>query len=300
MKLLTIFTPTYNRGDYLGILYNTIKQSLNKNKITWLIVDDGSTDNTKEVVSSFVEEGAIDIKYYFTNNGGKYKAYNKAIDLVSTPYFVCIDSDDKLSNVKSVDIMIKNMELLHEKDIGCIYPFLNSKTESMVFDKMKGIKINVSDVKLKYGLSIETTIVFKTSVLKKYKFIENDEKFQSEEIFYNYFIHDGKFVFLEDFLVTGEYLETGLTRNIYKLWFNNYKNSLLLFSSRYQFIKATMKCGLAKTIEISKCVINKNAICMAKKLSIIRNSDSPILSVLLYFPSVAYKYLKYDRGGLKE
>ena len=61
-KILTIFTPTYNRGYIIGKLYDSLLSQTNKN-FKWLIVDDGSSDNTEVLVKSWIAEGKIEIKY---------------------------------------------------------------------------------------------------------------------------------------------------------------------------------------------------------------------------------------------
>lgn len=298
MKKFTIFTPTYNRSNYLKILYNSIiNQTLFLNDIVWLIVDDGSSDETRDVVDGFIKENKIEIRYEFKNNGGKYKAINYAIKIIDTPYFACIDSDDYLMD-NSLKYVFEYISL-NDDSIGAIFPYLNNRKDSEEFDDISNKLVNVSDIKFIYNYNIETTIIFKTKVIKEYSFPENDEKFQSEEILYNMLIDKGKFVFINKFIASGEYLDTGLTRNIYKLWYDNFENTISLFSSRYKYLKNNMNFGFKKMKEKCKCIINKNSICMAKKNGFYKYSDNKFLSTILYFPSLLYKYFKYDRRGLK-
>ena len=91
----TLFTPTYNRHDTLCRLYDSIKKQSFKDFI-WLIIDDGSTDNTKDLVQSFVSDDIIAIKYVYKENGGKHTAMKMALDMAETPYITFIDSDDEL------------------------------------------------------------------------------------------------------------------------------------------------------------------------------------------------------------
>lgn len=298
MKKLTIFTPTYNRSEYLKILYKSIlKNSEYLEDIIWLIIDDGSRDNTKEVVDKFIKDGKVDINYILKENGGKYKALNSAIKIVDTPFFVCIDSDDYLLE-GGLEEIFKYIDS-DDNSIGAIYPYCSKKTNEMNFDYLVGKMINISDMKFVYNNCIETTIVFKSKYIKETYFIENEEKFQSEEVLYNKLISKGKFLFINEFVVGGEYLDTGLTKNIYKLWFDNFNNTILLFSSRYEYLNNNMRFGFSRMKEKIKCVINKNSICMAKKISIYKYSDNKFLSTILYLPSLLYKYIKYDKRGLK-
>jgi len=92
-KKITVFTPTYNRARLLHRLYESLLRQESQD-FKWLIIDDGSTDNTKEVVGAFIKENKIEIKYFYKNNGGLHTGYNAAIERLDTELAVCIDSDD--------------------------------------------------------------------------------------------------------------------------------------------------------------------------------------------------------------
>jgi len=77
MKKITIFTPTYNRRNLLGRLYESLKTQTNKNFV-WLIVDDGSSDNTEEIINKYKKEKVVDIQYFYKENGGKHTALDFA------------------------------------------------------------------------------------------------------------------------------------------------------------------------------------------------------------------------------
>ena len=95
--MITVFTPTYNRGYIIEKLYNSLV-SQNYNEFEWLIVDDGSTDQTQELISNFITKGFIDIRYFKQENGGKHRAINKGVKLAKGELFFIVDSDDYLSN----------------------------------------------------------------------------------------------------------------------------------------------------------------------------------------------------------
>ena len=94
-KLLTIFTPTYNRAHTLTRLYESLCcQSCHD--FEWLVIDDGSSDNTQELIASFIAENRIPITYIKKENGGLFTGYNKAYALIETELNACVDSDDFL------------------------------------------------------------------------------------------------------------------------------------------------------------------------------------------------------------
>ncbi len=93
-KLVTFFTPTYNRAHILHRCYESLCSQHSFNFI-WLIIDDGSIDNTKELVESWIsQEDRFEIQYLYKENGGLHTAFNLAVDTVDTELFVCFESDD--------------------------------------------------------------------------------------------------------------------------------------------------------------------------------------------------------------
>ncbi len=76
---LTIFTPAYNRAHTLPRTLDSLKRQQNKNFI-WLIIDDGSTDNTKELVDKWLKDDyGFEIVYIYKENGGMHTAHNVAV-----------------------------------------------------------------------------------------------------------------------------------------------------------------------------------------------------------------------------
>lgn len=93
MKTLTVFTPTYNRAHTLPRTYESLLRQTCKD-FEWLVIDDGSTDGTRDLVKGWIEENLIPIIYIYKENGGLYTGYNKAYEVIETELNVCIDSDD--------------------------------------------------------------------------------------------------------------------------------------------------------------------------------------------------------------
>lgn len=105
MSTLTVFTCTYNRSHTLERLYQSLTRQTSKD-FNWLIIDDGSTDKTKELVLEFQQQkNDFKIRYCYKDNGGLYTGYNKAIELMNTELCVCIDSDDYMPD-NAVEIIL--------------------------------------------------------------------------------------------------------------------------------------------------------------------------------------------------
>ena len=94
---LTIFTPTYNRAYILDNLYRSLQQQT-CHDFEWLIIDDGSADDTHTLVDSWVQkENPFPIRCYYFENSGKPAEINRALDLASGELFFTVDSDDLLT-----------------------------------------------------------------------------------------------------------------------------------------------------------------------------------------------------------
>ena len=95
---ITLFTPTYNRAYVLETLYRSIQRQTFRD-FEWIVVDDGSTDNTEDLVNSWMEEkNFFPIRYYKQANGGKCRAINWGLDLAEGELFFIMDSDDYLTD----------------------------------------------------------------------------------------------------------------------------------------------------------------------------------------------------------
>ena len=110
MKTLTVFTPTFNRAFCLGQLYDSLVRQTS-NDFLWLIVDDGSSDNTKTLVDSWMSENKIEIKYLFQQNQGMHSGHNTAYAHIKTELNTCIDSDDFMPD----DAIEKILQLWKQK-----------------------------------------------------------------------------------------------------------------------------------------------------------------------------------------
>jgi glycosyltransferase involved in cell wall biosynthesis len=92
--LFTVFTGTYNRGPLLRRVYDCLLAQTCRD-FEWLIVDDGSTDDTRERVAVMAAEGKMRIRYLYKENGGVHTAHNLAIREAAGEFFLRCDSDDE-------------------------------------------------------------------------------------------------------------------------------------------------------------------------------------------------------------
>lgn len=216
MCKITIFTPTYNRAYILNRVYESLKEQTNKNFI-WLIVDDGSTDNTKELVDKWIKESEIKIKYIKQDNSGKHIAHNTAVKNCDTDFLLILDSDDYLSK-ESIEVLnVLTDKISGMKDIsGIIGNRYDTKTNQIMGTEMpKNIQyVKAIELYEKYSFKGETLRLYKTKILKENLFPKIDgEKFIYENVVFDKI--DSKYKMLIDRhkLYYGQYLEDGYTLN---------------------------------------------------------------------------------------
>lgn len=106
--ILTVFTPTYNRAHTLPRLYKSLCNQTCMG-FKWLVIDDGSSDSTAELIAEYKKEYKIPITYIKKENGGLYTGYNKAYEVIDTELNVCIDSDDYMPE-NAVELIVKTWE----------------------------------------------------------------------------------------------------------------------------------------------------------------------------------------------
>lgn len=251
---ITIFTPTYNRAYILSQLYESLQNQTSKN-FEWLIVDDGSNDNTEELVSNWLKEkNHFNIQYLKKENGGKQRAINYGLQYAQGELFFNVDSDDYLANDAIEKIIKWEKNVPKSSKICCLAGSVgNLKNEAInpIFDK-EYIDCSMLD---RYPrkennylfIGHDRAWVFYTKVHKKYLYPEiKNEKFISEAVVWNRMAKDGyKVRCFNDVIYYLIHRNDGLTNNIrniyiknpygYALW-KNEMNEILYKSTKKRFL----------------------------------------------------------------
>ena len=251
MAELTVFTPTYNRAALLKRVYDSLRNQTCKDFV-WLIVDDGSTDDTKEAVESFAkEDNGFTIEYAYRENGGKMRAHNMGVKLTKTDWFMCLDSDDYLPS-DSVETIIgyinKYNNGSYDTDIaataqafaGIIAHKGKSATEllsEVEFPKavMRNEEYGISSLYNLYrkGFFGETTIVFRREVIAKYPFPEIEgEKYVPEDYIYDKIDAEYVYLVVKKILTVCEIVTSGYTDSVTRLRENNKQAWFLYYEQR--------------------------------------------------------------------
>ncbi|MED3951884.1 glycosyltransferase family 2 protein [Priestia aryabhattai] len=222
MKTLTVFTPTYNRAYCIHQCYESLKRQT-CNDFIWLIIDDGSTDNTKEIVDGWINENIIKIKYHWQNNQGMHGAHNTAYELIDTELNVCIDSDDYMPD-DAVGKIINMWKKYGSNEIGGIIGLDANHNNDIIGTRLPE-HITCStlfDLYNKYSVTGDKKLVYRTSLTKKYPYpLFENERYVGLAYKYHMIDKQYKMLLMNEIICCVEYLEDGSSRNMLKQYRKN-------------------------------------------------------------------------------
>ena len=216
MSFITVFTPTYNRRQLIDNLYQSLLAQSDKS-FEWLVVDDGSTDDTEEYFSELLsKQQPFPIRYIKQENGGKHRAINRGVQNANGELFFIVDSDDTLlpNTIEKINQWVSTLDASHK---WCGIAGLRGHTNNKVIGQQPYTDfIDAKNTeRRKYHLEGDKAEVYFTDVLKKYPFPEiPGEKFISEEIVWNAIARDGYYLrWFNKIIYICSYLEGGLTKD---------------------------------------------------------------------------------------
>ncbi|TGV03948.1 glycosyltransferase family 2 protein [Flavivirga rizhaonensis] len=219
MKTITVFTPTYNRAYCLHQCYESLINQSNQDFI-WLIIDDGSTDNTKELVASWIEEEKIDIIYHYQENQGMHGGHNAAYRLIETTLNICIDSDDCMGN-NAIEKILTAWDLIKDKKeyaglVGLDADFKGNLIGTKIPEHLQ--QVTLYDLYNKYDVKGDKKLVYRTEVVKKYPAypIFEGERFVPLGYLYQLIDQDYKLLPVNEVFCEVEYMVDGSSMNMLK------------------------------------------------------------------------------------
>lgn len=237
----TVITPTYNRAEYLTTLYNSLKNQHNVS-FEWVVVDDGSTDETRELVYKFIKkENDFQIKYLYKENGGKHTAVNLGIDNALGKYITIIDSDDYL--VKNGLNIIKKILTEHNADdiIGVSACKIDNHGNSVSFiNSIENQVMSHYDWFYTHKRTGDRIDFYRSEILKGTKFNSfTNETFLTEDTLWLNL--KGNKIYSNNQILIVEYLEDGLTSNYNKLLTENPMGMIYYYYSLLNHCKENNK-----------------------------------------------------------
>lgn len=220
---ITVFTPTYNRGYLLGKLYESLLKQTNTD-FEWLIIDDGSNDNTSNIINKFIDDGKIRIRYFYQENGGKHRAINKGLDIAEGELFFIVDSDDTLIPT-AIELVLEKYKSVENCPEFAGISFNRGYSEKEIVGKTFSSEFmdctNLERGKKK--ILGDKSEIYRTEILRNIKFPEIEgENFMSEIVLWNEVARQGyKLRWYNEIIYICNYLEDGLTVNRDSIYLNN-------------------------------------------------------------------------------
>mgnify|MGYP000014783409 CR=1 FL=1 len=247
--LVTIFTPTYNRAYILSKLYVSLCKQTCKD-FEWLVVDDGSTDDTKSLCCKWKEEADFPIHYVSVSNGGKHRAVNYGAKIAVGELFFIVDSDDQLPD-DSISIISEEYNKVRDREDICGICGLKAYFSG---EKVGGEQTfesfvcNSLDFRYKYHIRGDMAEVFRVKIIREFPFPEiPNEKFCPEAVVFQRIASKYDFYYFYRKIYLCDYLPDGLTARITRI---------------------RMQCPVASTICYSELIKSKVPIIQKIRASI--------------------------------
>ena len=220
---VSILTPTYNRGDKLNKLYTSLLVNNNsKVEIEWLIMDDGSKDRTKTIITNFIKQNIIDIKYYYQENQGKMAAINNLVKYATGDIIIECDSDDYFT-VGAFDIIEKYKSELTDEIYALVFLKYDQNGNNMGNNFPENIyRSDMFSLYFREGITGEKAIAFNSKIRKRFSYkLEANEKFVTEARMYHEMDLEYDVICINEPIMICEYRDDGYSKNIQKVFKEN-------------------------------------------------------------------------------
>lgn len=288
MKQLTIFTPTYNRAFCLHKCYESLLRQSCRDFI-WLIIDDGSTDGTKDLVKGWMADQHIAIIYKWQENQGMHGAHNTAYDLIDTELNVCIDSDDYMAD-DAVERILNFWNQYGSEEVSGMVALNADPNDQLIGTRLpKDIEAStLFNLYEHHGVTGDKKLIYRTALTKKYRYpIFTNEKYVG--LAYKYYQIDIHYqlLLMNEVVCHVDYLPEGSSNNM----FYQYVNNPLGFSFyRKELIKLPFGSQLFK---FRQAIHYVSSSMLSKNKSFLKETPAKRLTVLaLPFGMILNMYIK--------
>ncbi len=281
-KLVTFFTPTYNRASLLHRCYESLCNQSSFD-FDWLIVDDGSTDGTEKIVNEWMEsEKRFEIRYFYKENGGLHTAFNKAVELTNTELFVCFESDDLFTSEAMTIIEQTWTEIRDSECVGFITLCrdLNGKLIGSYYPESVKTCLYREHRQIAPG---DKQYVFRTKALKS---VFPMPSFPGEKYFdpkYRFFALDeiGPLAVTNEVFDLVDYQPSGLTHTLMRQYYNS-PNSFAEYRKLYMQLP-----NRSKAYRLKQNIHYVSSCCLAGKLDkALKESPCKGYTALAFLPGI--------------
>lgn len=286
---LTIFTPAYNRAYSIGRTYESLCRQTCKD-FEWLVIDDGSTDNTRQLIEEWKAENRVPIRYVYQENQGMHGAHNTAYKHITTELNTCIDSDDWMPDDAVEKIVSFWKEYGSDRYAGIIG--LDVTKEGKVIGTPFPKEMNSTTLMGFYrrGGKGDKKLVYRTSVVKKYPPypLFEGEKYVGLSYLYMLIDQDYELLTLNHPLVMVEYQQDGSSINMFRQYWNNPQGFAFL---RREYMPYAQ--GFFERLKV--CVHYVSSSIILKDWNFIKKSPMKLMTVLAIIPGIIlYLVIRYN------
>lgn len=293
--MISIVTATFNRVKELEILYDSLARNYIIFKdFEWIVIDDGSTDDTKEQVLIWQKKSPFKVVYYYQENMGKMRAINKGMEFVTGELVLELDSDDYLGDEALLTIVSDYNKIVDKSNIyGLLY---RRKIDEALVNELGTLDnktLKLFDVHNTYGYDFDMTLVFISEIRKKFSYeLIEDEKFITEaRLYYKMDSLYESLVFKNKEVVFGEYLPDGYSNNIKEIFLKYPKGYYEFFKECLGYV--SKKTLWKKRIYFIKHLILFGYLCGKSKKEVI--SDTSGMNKILVRVLIGAGYSKSKR-----
>ena len=293
MKTLTVFTPAYNRAYSIHLCYESLCRQTCMDFV-WLVVDDGSTDNTKELIESWQKkDNGFEIKYVYKPNGGMHTAHNTAYENIDTEINVCIDSDDYMTDDAVEKIVNLWKEKGDKKYAGIIALDCLQNGEIIGSELEKDRETTTLKGFYQRGGKGDKKLIYRTDVMKSYPPYPEFEGEKYVSIAYKYYLADEDYelLILNEPVCVVEYMSDGSSTNMYRQYLRNPKGFAFIRKVDMQKADSLKELFRCTTHYVSSSIISKNK-------NFIKESPKKAATVLsIPFGAALTVYIKHKSKG---
>ena len=259
-KTLTVFTPTFNRAQTLYQGYEALQRQTCRDFV-WLILDDGSSDGTCELVSQWIAENKIDIRYHYQDNQGLHVAHNTAYGLIDTELFMYIDSDDYLPD-DAVENIISCWRMHQKEEYAGIIGLCQTSEGILIGKRLPENQTSTTFTEYFYkkGGEGDKILVYRTEVIRKYPPypVFEGEKYVGLASLTRLIDRDYRMVILNKPLSNKKYCLDGISRNRYHLFWNNPKGYIYYRINEMQTVPTLKRRFMVCIHYVSSCIRAKD------------------------------------------
>lgn len=292
-KRLTVFTPAYNRAYTLHLGYEALLRQTCRDFV-WLIVDDGSTDNTRQLVEHWIQEGKIEIRYHYQENQGMHGAHNTAYRLIDTELNTCIDSDDYMPD-DAVEKILTFWRAQGSEQVAGIVGLDADFQGCLIGTPFPvGCKYTTLGGFYAQGGRGDKKLVYRTEIIRRYPEypLFEGEKYVSLGYKYQMIDQDYPLLALNEVLVNVEYRPDGSSMNMYRQYIRNPRGFAFIRKSSMRLAPTLRRRFMEAIHYVADSMLAQNA-------RFIEEAPCKLLVLLALLPGIAwYGYIRYKTKGL--